>query len=115
MGFFTKVLPELNARDVQITASVEGLNLQAALASQESWTMKLPELNCNKEQVIRSYAKGTVEGKPLDVELESIVIPSLNPEPQVSTMEEESAVQSQALPPEETGDSAAAGGSDESA
>lgn len=113
--FFTKVLPELNARDVQITASVEGLNLQAALASQESWTMKLPELNRNKEQVIRLYAKGTVEGKPLDVELEPIVISSLNPEPQVSTMEEESAVQSQALPPEETGDSAAAGGADESA
>lgn len=111
--FFTKVLPELNSRNVQITASVQGLSLQAALASEESWTMKLPELNRDKEQVIRLFAKGTIDGQDLDIELEPIVVPSRNPEPQVASLEQDSSVESQALPEEDSG--AAGAGGDEAA
>ncbi len=112
--FFTKVLPELKTRDLTITAAVMGLNLQAQLASEESWTLNMPQLDRTQKQVIRLFAKGTIDGKDINVELEPIVIPSTNPNSQVSAMEEESPVQAKALP-EPDGDSPAEAGGEEAA
>ncbi|MDX1318814.1 MAG: vWA domain-containing protein [Oceanospirillum sp.] len=86
--FFTKVLPELKASDLTITAQVNGLTQKAQLASQESWVLDLPQMNREKEQKIRVFASGTVQGKAFDVELDPVIIPPLNPEPQVETLDQ---------------------------
>lgn len=105
--FFTKVLPELKASDLTISAEINGLNQRAQLTSQESWALDLPEMNREKEQRIRAFASGTIQGKPFDVELEPIIIPPLNPEPQVETLEE-----SGQMNPQPIDDDASAGSSD---
>ncbi len=84
---FTKVLPELKASDLTITAQVNGLTQKAQLATQESWTLDLPDMNREKEQRIRVFATGAVEGKAFDIELDPVIIPPLNPEPQVETLD----------------------------
>lgn len=85
--FFTKVLPELKANELEITAEINGLTQKAQLVSQESWALNLPEMDRKSEQRIRVFARGTVQGKAFDVELEPVVIPPLNPEPKVETLE----------------------------
>lgn len=110
--FFTKVLPELKASDIEITAQVDGLTQKAQLSSQESWTLKLPTLNREIQQVVRVYAKGSVQGKPFDVELEPVIIPPLNPDPQVEVLDEPSDLAPQPIDDSNTGANApAAGGS----
>lgn len=108
--FFTKVLPELKAGDLEITAQVKGLDLKAQLRSQESWSLKLPDLDREKKHVIRVFASGTVQGKGFDVELDPVVIPPLNPDPEVDTLEEPSALDAQPI-----SDDAAAGAGGSSA
>lgn len=106
--FFTKVLPELKAGDLTITASVNGLTLQARATSAETWSMGLPELNRDKEQRIRVFAKGSIQGKPFEAELESIVIPPLNPAPEVQKLDEPEAIAPQPLD-DASGDSSGSG------
>lgn len=85
---FTKVLPELKASDLELTAQVEGTERKVPLSSQESWTLNLPQLNRDVQNLIRIFAKGTVQGKDFEVELEPVVIPPLNPEPQIDALDE---------------------------
>lgn len=95
--FFTKVLPELKASDLTITAQINGLNQRAQLVSQESWALDLPEMNREQEQRIRAFASGTIQGKAFDVELDPIIIPPLNPEPQVETLEQSGRMDAQPI------------------
>ncbi len=95
--FFTKVLPELKASDLTITAQINGLNQRAQLVSQESWALDLPEMNREQEQRIRAFASGTIQGKAFDVELDPIIIPPLNPEPQVETLEQSGQMDAQPI------------------
>lgn len=107
--FFTKVLPELKANDIQIIGSVMGMELTARLTSSENWVMDLPELDRNRKNIIRLYAEGTISGNPVQVELESIVIPSLNPEPQVDSLDQETSADPEQLPPEDSASSSSSG------
>ncbi len=106
--FFTKVLPELKASDLTITAEINGLRQRAQLMSQESWSLDLPEMNREQEQRIRAFASGTIQGKAFDVELDPIVIPPLNPEPQVETLEQPG--QMDAQPIDDSAPSGSSGG-----
>lgn len=111
--FFTKVLPELKASDLTITAEINGLNQRAQLTSQESWALNLPELNREQEQRIRAFASGTINGKSFDVELEPIIIPPLNPEPQVETLEQSGQMNPQPIDDSGAGASSAGSSADE--
>lgn len=94
---FNKVLPELKANEIQISAEVIGLTLQAQLSSKDQWRLNIPELDRSKRQVIRLFAKGTVQGKPFDVELDPIIVPPLNAEAKVTTLDKGSDLNAQPL------------------
>ncbi|MBB1487069.1 VWA domain-containing protein [Oceanospirillum sediminis] len=96
--FFTRVLPELKANDIQIKGTVMGMEMNAKVTSSENWVMDLPELDRNRKNVIRLFAKGIIAGEPVEVELEPIVIPSLAPEPQVQAIDQETSVDAEQLP-----------------
>ena len=105
--FFTKVLPELKANDIEINVQIDGTLKRAQLSSQESWMLDLPELDRDKRHVIRVFAKGSVQDKAFDIELDPVVIPSLNPDAEVDMLDESSDLDAQPI-----NDSASTGGSD---
>ncbi|MFG1488224.1 vWA domain-containing protein [Oceanospirillum sp. HFRX-1_2] len=108
--FFTKVLPELKASDLTITAEINGLKQRAQLVSQESWALDLPEMNREQEQRIRAFASGTIQGKAFDVELDPIIIPPLDPEPQVETLEQSGQMNAQPIDDNASAGSGSSGG-----